>query len=245
MAEPIEAFVKSMFAEAREELRRQDSGFIATVDAAMRLANGPLQFDARKIKPTKSLPVEWVAVLESCTDVTMQVHALEGSVDALEPEFYEDLDADRAGRLIYHNITSWVHHAWALATKVDVLIAKVCDLPLAPEKTALAVKYKLERTYRNRIETEVKAVMEPTRTPLTHGAGGVGLMARGVTEIGGWERTVAAGILPSFFLDGGYIQDVSNARHWLARRKSHTKGLLARIGTILGDFEQDREAIKA
>ena len=245
MAEQIEAFVKSMWAEAREELRGLDPGFVAAVDAAKRLADGPLLFGARKIKPTGSLPDEWVAVLESCTDVVMQVNALEASVDALEPEFYEGIDADRAGRLIYHNMTSWVHHAWALAEKVRVLISRVCDLPISDERTAAAVKYKLEGTYTDRVETEVKAILEPGRTPLTHGAGGVGLMARGVTEMGGWEGGVAAGIFPSMFLHGGYIQDVGNARRWLARRKSHTEGLLARIGTILDDFRSEREAIKA
>ena len=63
MAEQIEAFVKSMFAEAREELRSQDPGFIAAVDAAIRLAGGSLVFDARKIKPTGSLPDEWAEYL--------------------------------------------------------------------------------------------------------------------------------------------------------------------------------------
>lgn len=240
----IEGFIIARWEEGKQFLRTQDPSYVAAVEAARRLANTDFVFPL-SMHTDFRLPDVWVKVLESCTDVHMQIEALETSVELLRPSRYQGLEPEEIGRVAYYHGTSWVFHAYALAEKTEVLIARTCDLLPSDTKAGALIRL-MESKYRKQVQSRVTKNLERGRTPLTHGAGGVGLIARGVTELSGaWETGLALQIRPAAFIRAANEGSASRVGRWYGAKKRQTADRLAKLGAILAEFESERNDIIA
>ena len=240
----IEDFIVARWVEGKEVLRRLDSSYVATAEATRRMVNTDFVLPS-SIHTDVLLPDVWVKVLESCTDVQMQIEALKTSVELLRPSRYQGLDAEEIGRVAYYHGTSWVLHAYALAEKTKMLITRTCDL-LPSDTSAGALMGLMEPRYRGQVQSQVTRILARGRTPLTHGVGGVGLMARGVTGMSdGWTVGLAFQIRPADFMRSANEGNATRVGRWFGAKKRQTAGMLERLGAILAEFESERNEIIA
>ena len=233
----INDFIEHRWAEAKEELRSRDPGYVTALEAAVGLSKGG--FVVPDITPSDRLPERWTQLLEISTDLVGQLELLQHCVAGLEPHVYEGLDGPQTSSLELYHVTNWQHHAYALVEKVKVLINIWVKLAPADVRPSLSA---LSDGWRERLKAEVSDKLEPYRTPTAHGVGGVGVAAKGVTEIQGWESAVVLPISAERIVEASHESSVPRSG-WREQVPAATDNMVASIGQILADAESEREAL--
>lgn len=234
----INDFIEHRWAEAKEELQSLDAGYVTALEATVGLSRGG--FVLPNVTPSRRLPKRWTQLLETSTDLVLQLERLQHCVSGLGPEYYEGLDGPQTSSLQDYHLSNWQHHAYALVEKVEVLInvwVKLCPEDVRPSVSSLAKKW------RERLKVEIREKLEPYRTPTAHGIGGVGIAPRGITEEQGWESAVVLPIPAERIVEHMHDAHGAKGRRWYEDVRAATDNLVATIGQILADAESEREEV--
>lgn len=232
----IHDFIESQWTAARVELEALDPAFVAAKDASVGLSAAGLYVP--EVKPTTRLNQRWHEFLETLVDIALQIEHLEQCVVGLSDDLPETPEESAAQ--LYHQ-ANWQHHAYALFEKTEVAIKRRARL--APGEHRPRANEIADR-YVDLFHSSVSSKLVPYRTPSAHGVGGVGLSARGITEIELWEDAVVLPIPAEKIIEhlhesrtdgglGGYKTAI----------KDTTESVLTSIGGLLGMFSAEIDSV--
>ena len=215
-------FINNRWNDAREALAKLDSAFVKALEVFDGVAGKGLVAPI-PTNPTKRLPQPWYSLLESTVDISQHLNRTDRTLERLESN---PTDQDRT-----YYMSNWVKDAWSLAEKTDKMVSFSCKLYQLGKKRRTQYAARINKT---------KDHMGTVRHPIEHGAGGVGVNARAITDEGLWELGVVVGpdILRSYFSSPTVSPEL------VLGARPTTKVLLEQLGSILSDLEQDLQLTK-
>lgn len=241
MGEPftIRDFINNRWADAKEELLRRDPSFVKTLEAYVHAPKlGLLLPKNSKLPiPTTGLSVRWHKLLEATYDIVNALDTLHLNVTLLEHGI------DR--RLAVYHFDAWVQHVFNLCDKIRRQLVTLSCRQYFPGKQQEKGKQLIVH-YSQQIKSKVQDEVDQYRSPLVHGAGGMGTLAqRAMTDqLQSWEIFVVGGdrmideTLQAFYKSGHPEVDFSEIL------PGKTEFVVNTLGAILEDLEKDINSAK-
>ncbi len=243
----IGEFVDRRWADAKEELRKQDPDYVRTIETRG-------QSEQDWLTPTSGLPSKWHDLLASCDELHLLASMVQAAAMGLTPYPYlhGDLTSVAVGQLSTYNGRSWFVHAKALAERAKDVIHKtvevyICDSRAAKEMAERHCKAVRCRVEAHRVQFEQEGTIRELRNEFAHG--NEPSWARVIAEIDDdhgylWEAFIARGLTPRRRLEEGFFSTIgektSSGEYSLAIED--TKELFERIAYILHELEEDISA---
>ena len=228
----IDVFIRRRLLDAKSKLEELDAPFVAAVNAAQKVSLRGIQVP--QIAPTSRLPKRYVALLDTCADLTVEVDQLRLITDSLNPERFEGRPPNEVGREGLRHIFDWVIHEQALVEKVVFLIARTIDgyLPGSRKghKPQILNRYKIKLK-------DARRRFASSRDGLLHGVGKRGTVYQAISEDQLWEGSVALEISPELIMSSVWQATAKYMRKWHKVKVSQTNGLLDTLGNTLQDLE--------
>jgi hypothetical protein len=116
----ISSFIEHRWAEAQEELKRIDSGFVNAFSAYDTLTNHGLWLPDNLPTTSKRLGKRWHMLLESTVELIRQIDRLHLTVSKTQT-------APNRRETLYY-MDTWVEESYSLCEKVKRLIERSCNV---------------------------------------------------------------------------------------------------------------------
>ena len=230
----ISEFIAQRWADAKTALRGLDPEFVSKIEGAVRLNKVglvPPWPSSVKPEPRARLLKEWQALAEALFELEAQTDYVKIAAIGLSHSAHKAQSAGEAGKEAHYHFRSWCIHVAALAERVDFVIGKTVQV-------YMKVGYrKLLGRYKNRVEDEVKKIVDRQRNEYLHGD--QRSWASGITEDKMWELGIAVGLLPRTLLEE-FEYPVEGAKVQSGKRaifEALTEEALNRLGRMLHDLE--------
>jgi hypothetical protein len=150
----ISSFIEHRWAEAKEELKRIDSGFVNALSVYDILRNNGLWLPDNLPTPSRRLSKRWHKLLESTVELIRQIDRLNLTVSKMQTA------PNRREALYYWD--TWVQDSYSLCEKVERLIQRSCNVHRMAQSS--------ERYFLKQVEVDVKHKICTVRQALVHGA---------------------------------------------------------------------------
>ena len=234
----IDDFLAHRWEDAKVELRKLDADFVRKFEAEVRLQalglEPPWTSDANRV-PALRLSSKWHRLLESCTELAMQVTTVKTSAVCLTAEANAGLSDYEAGMRADYHFRSWFIHATALTENADVVINQTAELYIAEP----VERKKVAKRHRTSVYEQIAKQIKKQRDSYVHGA--VRSWVSGITEEELWEKFVAGGMTPRSFLEEIRYpmegNNVKSGKHdWFV---AATEAAIGSLGSIFQSLEAD------
>lgn len=226
----IDEFVTCVFRGAKARLREIDPKYVALIEEIARAHTSKLAHPAWDPKlsqePSHRLPSEWYELLESALDLGLQVdfvlHALRQLAAASSVS-----DVNERGKATYFYFRAVITETQALVEK-----AQVCSIRAVRRTSQSQSDKQVAQEAVKKQLMPIQGRLEKMRDPQLHGAGGSGLVMRGITEDGLWDVGVAASASLEIMTNG--IYDNQGIPLTILRRHRQSEKVTALVFEVVG-----------
>ncbi len=231
----IDAFIRHRLLDAKCRLEELDALYVKTVDAAQKISLSGIFVP--RVEPTARLPKKYIALLETCVDVSVEVDQLSQITDSLDPKRFEGRPRNDAGREGTRHLFDWVIHEQALIGKVDLLITRTIDVYLP--KRCERLKQQMRKKYKTKILNGAGKRFASSRNVIVHGAGPKGTVYKSISEDKLWEAVVALQMPLNSVLSALWSGTAKHLKKWHKEKGSQMSRLLDFLGNPLHELEAE------
>ena len=232
----IEDFVNHRWADAKEALRKLDEKFVGELETAVRLnrlgLSAASQHEVKSV-PQQCLSTEWHRLLESCTELVMQMSVLQAAAVCLTADANRETELVQAGKMADYHFRSWFVHVNTLAERANSVIEWTIEVYVDNEHEGT----KLAKEMKARVYREMTEPFKDTRNSNVHGSRRS--WAGGITEDLLWEGMVAIGMTPQLQLEE--FHHPTEGRRLKSGKHNYfvneTETICNSLGSILLEFE--------